>query len=114
MQYSYMGKLIRVVNESTIDADLNLGFGIRYSIRLPLSGIKIETNSTSKEKVKDYIEKTLKDKSLAFKIHRDNQGIYNAIVFYKNNKKKEMINLNGELLKNGMAQSYPLKEKDDR
>ena len=111
-EYTYKAKVVKIVDADTIDLDISLGFGLwMEKQRLRLSGIDApevrgaerEEGLRSTEFVKqalavgcEVVIKTEKDKKGSF-------GRWLATVYYTLDG-KDWINLNEELVKQGLAE----------
>jgi micrococcal nuclease len=110
--YTYVGKILKVIDGDTCDAQLSLGFDIWVTQRLRLAGIdtpevKGESRSSglaAKSFVEDWVIaagptvliKTYKDKS-------EKYGRYLAEIFHADDQSKS---LTADLLSAGMAKPY--------
>jgi len=106
--YVYKAKIINVVDGDTVDAIIDLGFGVSFNTRLRLAGIDtMETNDKdaakkalglkAKERVKELL--TNKDVTLqSFK--EDKYGRYLAEIYVND------IQVNQSLINEGLAVPY--------
>lgn len=112
--YQYNAKLVKVIDGDTIDANIDLGFGIAHTIRVRLSGInttelrsKVETDRILAQKAKSRVIELIGQKgSDGFVVHtfKDSQekyGRYLAKVVFADG-----TSLNDTLLTEGLAVPY--------
>lgn len=112
--YQYNAKLLRVIDGDTIDANIDLGFGITHNIRLRLIGIntaelhsKFENDRILAQKAKDRVIQLMEQNSSAgfvvhtFKDAQEKYGRYLAKVVFSNGSV-----LNEILLNEGLAVPY--------
>ena len=78
--YTYAAVITRVVDADTLDADVDLGFGIRYRTRLRLFGVDApEVRGEEKaqgERAKEYVEGLVLGKQVSIRTHKDRKGKY--------------------------------------
>lgn len=108
--YEYSVELDRVVDGDTIDAYINLGFGIKLFRRIRLIGIDApETrtkNSEEKHKgiaVKEWLINKLTDCKIIVITEKDTTGKYGRVLgtIYADD-----ININQLMIDNGLVESY--------
>ena len=108
--YVYKAKLIRVIDGDTIEASVDLGFGLRYQMLIRLHGI-----NTPETRTKDLVEKKagiaakerlqelMSDSGGKFILQSYGVGKYGrclGVLFIKD------VNINNLLINEGLAQKY--------
>ena len=106
--YVYKAKIINVVDGDTVDAIIDLGFGVSFNTRLRLSGIDtMETNdkdATKKAlglKAKERVKELLTNKDVTLQSFKeDKYGRYLAEIYVND------IQVNQLLINEGLAVPY--------
>ena len=108
--YTYKAKLIRVIDGDTIEASVDLGFGLRYQILIRLHGINTPETRTKdlKEKkagmtAKKRLQELMRECGGIFTLKSHGIGKYGRCIgtlIIKN------VNVNMLLLKEGHAEEY--------
>jgi micrococcal nuclease len=108
--YKYHAKLIRVIDGDTIEASVDLGFGLRYQILIRLYGINAPETRTRdlKEKkagiaAKEYLIELMRDSKDNFILESHGVGKYGRCLgtILIND-----VNVNKLLIKEGLAKEY--------
>lgn len=101
MDYKYKVKLIKVINENTIEFEVDLGFQVKTFERFKLYKV-----NNLEEKAKDYIEELLKEvDNIYVKTYKtDSFGRYLADVFYEVDNM--YYSLNKKLIIEELAKEY--------
>lgn len=108
--YVYRAKILRVVDGDTVDAEVDLGFHTKVTMKLRLYGINAPEVGTAagieaKEVLKSQIEglvatiTTLRDK-------QEKYGRYLAVIETEGGKDGAKLNVNDWLVQNGYAAVY--------
>ena len=103
--FSYSTKIISIYDGDTLDAEVDLGFNLKFKIKLRLFGINCP-EMRGKEKSKgiqsrDWLRGEILDKVVQLDTIRDKQGKYGrylAIIYYNG------VNINNELVKQKLAE----------
>lgn len=111
-QYNYNATVVKIYDGDTITVDIDLGFGIKYTnVKLRLYGIntpEIRGEQRSEGLIsKEYVVSKLLNQNIIISTIKDKTGKYGrylAVVFYKDGE--NWINLNDELIANGLAEVY--------
>lgn len=106
--YAYKAKIINIVDGDTVDAVIDLGFGVMFNTRLRLNGIDtMETNdkdATKKSlglKAKERTKELLTNKDVILQSFKeDKYGRYLADIYLNN------VNINQQLISEGLAVPY--------
>jgi len=111
--YKYNGYVFNVVDGDTLDVELQHGFNIISHQRLRLARINtpemnspvLETREKAKQ-ARSWVITSVLDKKVIVESHKiEKYGRYLAEVYYIDSNGKE-VNLNDELLANGLAEKY--------
>jgi len=114
MIYYYSAKVLRVIDGDTIVLNIDLGFNVTiketirlYGINTPELRSKNKNEKTKAKIAKDYILKQFKinDNEIEIETLKDKKGKYGRMlgIIHIKDKFGNWINLNHELIKNGMA-----------
>lgn len=118
MFYRYRAKVLRVVDGDTIDFEIDLGFNVLIRERVRLYGINAPETRTRDKKEKEAGEKaeqfvieklqswTKEIEIVTFKDRKGKFGRYLAVIYYRGLGSQEFINLNQEMLDNGLAKKF--------
>ena len=108
--YTYKAKLIRVIDGDTIEASVDLGFGLRYQILIRLHGINTPETRTKdlKEKkagiaAKERLKELMGDSKGKFILESHGVGKYGrclGVLFI------DKTNINELLINEGLAEEY--------
>lgn len=105
--YTYKAKIVKAYDGDTVTAEVNLGFSIKYTIKLRLLGINTpELRGSEREeglKSRDYLRELILDKDVIVETKRDKKGKYGrylAIIWLDD------VNINEKLLNEGYAIEY--------
>ena len=108
-------KITRVVDGDTVDAELDLGFNIKYKERIRLMGIDTPESRTrnKKEKVlglasKARLKELLKGKKVRIETSKDGKGKFGRILaeVIAIDKEGTEVNCNTQLCEEGHARPY--------
>jgi len=106
--YAYKAKIINIVDGDTVDAVIDLGFGVMFNTRLRLNGIDtMETNDKDAAKkalglkAKERVKELLTNKDVALQSFKeDKYGRYLAEIYVND------IQVNQLLINEGLAVPY--------
>lgn len=115
--YEYKAKITNIVDGDTVDAIVDLGFDIKFEMRLRLYGINTPEIRTKdlEEKARGFAAKTkvqemIGEQEVMIKTHKDKAGKYGRILAeifelheYMNDSP---ISVNTKLLQEGFAKPY--------
>ena len=113
--YEYNAKITSVYDGDTCTAEVDLGFEIKFKIKVRFYGIDTaELRSRDpKEKVsayeaRDYVRSRILDKNVVIRTYKDKKGKYGRYLgeILVINEANDLISLNQELIKLGYAKIY--------
>jgi micrococcal nuclease len=102
--YEYRAKIIRVVDGDTVDAEIDLGFHIKTTMKLRLAGINSpELNTQEGKKSKSVLLSLIEGENVTIQTIKDKQekyGRYLAVII------KDSKNVNEWLVEQNLAVRY--------
>ena len=105
--YEYQGTILRVVDGDTVDAEVDLGFDVRFTMRLRLFGINApEMKTPAGPLAKEHLDELLGDEVITVRTKKDKQekyGRYLATLILADG-----TNVNLEMIADGHAVVYLL------
>lgn len=114
--YTYCAKVIRVIDGATLDAEIDLGFGVSLTQRVKLYGINTadmnSSDSDEKKKSKEareHLSSILTTKIIVNTIlnRRGKVGRVLGIVYIEDSERIR-ININEKMVNDGFATEYPV------
>lgn len=117
--YTYKAKLIRIIDGDTVDAEIDLGFGVFLKQRIRLYGINTpETRTTDLvEKERGFAAKQrlteILDKEFIVETILNKRGKFGRVlgILHVENEEGIRTNINEQLVKEGHAVEYLLGSK---
>lgn len=107
--YTYQAKIVSVYDGDTVTAEIDLGFHVKVTEKIRLSGIKTpELRGSERQeglKSRNELRKWILDKELFINTQKDKQGKYGrylGTLYLEENG--ELVNINKRLVDEGFAE----------